>query len=85
MAVNRVAHLLTPKHMPKREKPEKVQLGTLISEDLMGMLQDYHYDSRIPITQIVEDALRAHLTRQYRTGQTGEDDSPAERRRKGRK
>lgn len=83
MASNRIAHLFPACEMPRREKPVKVQLGTLISEDLMGQLQDYHDDTGLPITVIVEKALSAYFVSQYRSGHAGDDDSPETR--KGRK
>ena len=80
MPVNRIAHLLTQFDMPRREKQEKVALGTYISEDLYGLLQEYHEESGIPITRLVEDALRALLTARYRTGHKSEDDGPDNRK-----
>ena len=40
---------------------EKVQLGTRIPEDLYSALVEYSEESGIPITRIVEDALRAWI------------------------
>lgn len=39
----------------------KVQLGTLIPEDVYSGLVEYSEESGVPITRIVEDALRAWL------------------------
>jgi hypothetical protein len=83
MPVNRIAHLLsTHGEMPRPKLEPKAKLGTYISEDLFAELQEYHKDSGIPITRIVEDALTSYLTSRYRMGHHSEDETPKSRRRK---
>ena len=60
--------------MPRREKEEKVQLGTYLPIDLYAQLQSFRDDSGIPITRIVEDAIREYLTRRHVLGHERDDE-----------
>jgi hypothetical protein len=46
-----------------RRGPKKTQLGTYIPTELHEKLQAHSDASGVPITRIVEDALRAYLAR----------------------
>ena len=46
-----------------RRGPKKTQLGTYIPTELHEALQAHSEASGLPITRIVEDAIRAYLAR----------------------
>lgn len=68
----------TPGIMARPKGPKKVQLGTQITEETSASLEEFHFYSGIPITDIVEEALRSFLARQYHRGHWAEDLSPEE-------
>ena len=67
MAVNRIARLLAHRSdMPrKKKKEERSQLATWVPKSVHDAARDYSERSGVPLSRIVEDALRAHLTRVY--------------------
>lgn len=62
---NRLAHLLTDDEMARKRGVRKQQLGTYIPEDVYAALVDFSNASGIPITRIVEDAIREYLASKY--------------------
>jgi len=63
--INRLAHLLTDDEMARKRRVRKQQLGTYIPEDVYAALVDFSNASGIPITRIVEDAIREYLALKY--------------------
>lgn len=65
---NRLAYFLTSAPepaLPRKRQAPKTQLGTYVTEELYDALTDFAEASGIPITRIVEDALRGYLARNY--------------------
>ena len=66
--VNRCGHLLNlnpESAVPRKRQPPKVQLGTYVTEEVYESLTDYSEASGVPITRVVEAALREYLQRNY--------------------
>lgn len=67
--VNRIDAILSLQYgdlMRRREKVKKVQLGTYVTQDTLDALHELSDDSGVPITRIVETALRDFLRKNYR-------------------
>jgi hypothetical protein len=57
-----------PQHapaMPRRKGPEKRKISSYLPGELHEAMLDFSDASGIPVTRILEDAIRGYLKRQY--------------------